>query len=293
MADPTAPEWFTTEYVNGVTHVFQDKGGRLANRNVCRRKSVTKAEDAKFNITGILEAYEKTQGRLQPQKAPKSNIIIPHKRYKVTPTIDQYDLDQMNADDRDEAKKSGGMAMGRKQDDILIAALDASTATPLGGTGTFMSPVLADEINETLATADVDDDLEVFCTVSPRGWSHLKRFKEFTNADYVGPEFPYAGKAARNYMRTWNGIHWIRHNRLNKSGNLRTCHAWVREALGCIDMGDPKLLSMQWLGDWDHWFINMEVTMGAAILLEPGVITFELDESIAPLDIDPEAYTAS
>lgn len=289
--DPTAPEWFVTEYEQGVLHVFQDRGGKLANRNVCRRKTVTKAEDAKFNITGILNAYLKPIGELTPQRAEKSNIIIPHARWKVSPVIDRYDLDQMNADDRDEAQKAGGMALGRKADDILIAALDSNAATPLGGSGTFMSPVLANEITETLALADVDDDLDVYAAISPKAWSQLMRFKEFTSADYNGPDLPYTSQV-RRWMRTWNGIHWIKHNRLSVDTNIRTCHAWVREALGCIDMGDPRAI-MTWENPKDHWFINMEMTMGADLLLPEGAVPFEIDETIAPLDIDPEAYTVA
>lgn len=292
MADATAPEWFVTEYEQGAIHVFQDRGGRLANRNVCRRKSITNAEDAKFNITGILNAYKKPVGKLTPQKTAKSNVIIPVDRWKATPTIDRFDLDRMNADDRDESQKAAGMALARAQDNILIAALDGSPNTPLGGSGTFMSPALADEINEELATADVDDDLEVFAAISPRMWSQLMRFKEFTTADYNGAELPYARGNIRGWMRTWNGIHWIRHNRLSKTGNLRTGHAWVREALGCVDMGDPRTI-MTWENQEDHWFVNMEVTMGADLLLPEGTVPFQIDESIAPLDIDPEAYTAS
>ena len=291
MADPTAPEWFVTEYEQGAMHVFQDRGGRLANKNVCRRKTVSKSEDAKFNITGVLNAYKKPVGKLSPQRAAKSNVIIAHERYNVTPVIDQYDLDKMTADDRDEAKKAAGMAMGRQADDILIAALDASGETPLGGAGAFLSPLYADEINEALAVKDIDDSMQVFAAISPRAWSQLMRFKEFTRADYNGPELAYH-KNVRDWMRTWNGITWIRHNRLSLTGNIRTCHAWVREAIGCIDMGDPKTI-MTWENQDDYWFVNMEMTMGAGLLLEEGTVPFEIDESIAPIDIDPETYTAA
>lgn len=286
MADPTAPEWFVTEYNQGAIHVFQDRGGKLANRNVCRRKSVDKSEDAKFNITGILSAYKKPVGKLTPQRAPKSNVIIPHERWKVTPVIDQYDLDKMNADDRDEAKKAAGMALARTQDDILIAALDASTRMPIGGADAFMSPNFSNMINEELAKSDVDDDLQVFCAIPPRAWSHLMRFKEFASADYVGPDLAY-NRQVRAWMRTWNGITWIRHNRLTEDGDLVRGHAWVREALGCIDMGDPKTI-MTWENTEDYWFVNMEMTMGAGLLLQEGTVPFDIDVSILPEAIDPE-----
>lgn len=291
MADPTAPEWFVTEYEQGATHVFQDRGGRLANKNVCRRKTVSKAEDAKFNITGTLKAYKKPIGKLTPQRAAKSNVIIAHERYKVTPVIDRYDLDKMNVDDRDEANKSAGMALGRQADEIIIAALDSSSETPLGGTGEFLSPLFIDQINEELAIKNIDDTMQVFAAISPRAWSHLMRFKEFISADYIGPDLPYT-KNVRAWMRTWNGITFIRHNSLTKAGNLRRCHAWVREAIGCIDMGDPRTI-MTWENEEDHWFVNMEMTMGAGLLLEEGTVPFDVDESILPQNIDPDTYTVS
>lgn len=289
--DPTAPEWFVTEYEQGVIHNFQDKGGKLFNRSMARRKTISNAKEAEFHISGILEAYLAPNGRLTPQNADKSNIKIAHDLYKCTPTIKKRDLDQMAEDDRDEAKKSGGMAMGRTADDVVIAALDANSTTPLGGTGTFMSPVFSEELNETLAVNEVDDDLEVFCAIPPRAWSQLKRFKEFANADYVGPDLPFRG-SVRKWLRTYNGIHFIKHNRLTQTGDLVRCHAWVREALGVVDMGDISTI-MTWENQDDYWFVNMSLTLGAGLLLEEGALPFDIDVSISPLDIDPETYTAS
>lgn len=288
MSDPTAPEWFVTEYEEGALHVFQDKGGRIANRNTVRRKSVTNAQDAKFNITGILKAYKKGSGRLKAQNTPKSNVVIAHDRYKVTPTIDEYDLDQMNADDRDESQEAAGMALGREADDIIVAALNTSTTTPLGGTGEFMSPDMSEATQEALSNNDIDDDLEVWNLISPRAWRQLKRFPEFANADYVGEDLPF--KEMRKHFKTWNGVHWVRFNRLPITGNLRRCFTWVRNAVGHVELGDIRT-RISWENTEDHWFVNMHLTQGAGILLPDGIIPFDIDESLEPRGIDPETYT--
>ncbi|MEO0606606.1 MAG: phage capsid protein [Pseudomonadota bacterium] len=291
MSDPTASQWFTTTYEQGAIHVFQDRGGRIANRNCVRRKSVTDSKDAKFNITGSLTAYEKGTGRLKGQNTAKSNKIIAHKRYKVTPVIDEYDLDQMNADDVDESSKAAGMALGRKADDLIVEALNTSTTTPLGGTGTFMSPDLCQQAIEALQVNDVADDLEVWGLMSPRMWSHMMRFKEFTSADYMGPEL--AWKDMRKFYKTFSSVHWINFNRLPvPSGSLRRGFLWVRPAVGHVELGDIKT-RITWENPEDHWFVNMHLTQGADILLPEGIIPFDVDESIASVAIDPEAYTAS
>jgi hypothetical protein len=283
----SAPEWFTREFVEGVIHKYQDKGGRLL--STVRRKSITNAADAQFNVLGVLEAYDYDGvGDLREQGAEHSNVRVTTQYKKVTPVIRHRDLSQMAADDRDELKKAAAKALARAADNQIITALNTSGQTVRGGSGEFMSPAFSESLNEIQAEADIDDD-DIFMLISPRMHSQLMRFDEYVKSDYSGPDLPWMNKSMR---RTWNGKHWIQHNKLPKTGNLRRGFQYARNAVGHATLEGEKTI-ITWENLKDFWFVNSGFQMGCKPLLPEGITPFDIDESIKPLDIDPAAYTAS
>lgn len=288
-ADPTASEWFRTQYIEGVIDIFQNKGGRLLN-TVRRKTNLASADEAKFHVYGKVEAKKKTGGQVPVSHAPKSFVLVTTDKYYAATTIEQYDLDRMAPDDVDAAKRAGGFALARKADEIIMDALKLSAVTPISGTS-FFSPVYNDLITEEFESKDIYDDEEIIVLLSPRAWSQVRRFDEFANADYVGPDIPWIRK---QHMRTWGGKTYIRvpQSYLDKTGNNRTCFAYAPSAVGHASLGDLTTI-MTWENRFDHWFNNMNMSQGAKIILPEGVLPFTVDESISPEAIDPDTYATA
>lgn len=284
--NPTIPEWWRTEYVEGVIHVFQDKGSRLM--KTTRRRNANDSEELQFNLFGTLITTKKGPGDAIPSQNPVhlKKVVTPDTDF-VGVTIEKTDVEKMPEDERDECNKAGGRALARRADDIIIEAAALTTTPSLtgAGTGIFMSPDLSEQINEHFATNEIDEDEEIFNIVSARAFRHLMRFPEFASSDYVGPDLPW-GRTTRRGARTWNGQHWIRFNRLPKAGNIRTCFSWTPSAIAHATLAD-LFVHFSWENKFNHWFGNMHMTQGAAILQDIGVVPVKIDESIDPITIDP------
>lgn len=288
--NPTVPEWMRTEYVDGVIHLFQDKGGRLG--KTVRSRSVTDAKELEFHLLGALGTQKLGPGdQLNPQNGDHSSVLLTPDTDFVAAVVYKADLARMSEDDRDQMKRSGAMALARRRDDLIIEAAAQTTTAALGGTGEFMSPDMSDQINEYYAENDIDEDEEIFNIISPRAWSQMKRFDEFTNADYTGPDIPWM--KGTDGRRTWNGQHWIRFNRLPLSGTERTCFSWVKSAMAHGDLIENIFAHWSWQNEFNRWFLNMHIDEGAAILQEVGVLPIVIDEAVAPLSIDPDTYATS
>ena len=226
----TAPQWFVDDYVEGVMQQYQDKGGRLV--NTVRKKHINKSEKAVFFVQGTLEAYEHDGvGKLRRQGTEKSKVEVTPRRWKVTPVIEEFDLDRMQPDDRDEAQRAGGMAIARKVDDLIYAAATGTeTGTVLGGADIFFSPDLNEQILEEMyEVRNVDEDENVFTIVNRRAWRHLMRFPDFKSSDYVGPDIPLIKNS--KYARSWGGQHYILFPRMTVTDNLARCVSYAESVI--------------------------------------------------------------
>ncbi len=285
MSSITASEWFRTDYMDGVLQKYQDQGGRLL--NTCRKKSITDAKDAQFHVIGMLEAYAYDgKGELKEQGAEHSTVKVEPKTYKVTPTIEGFDLDRMAEDDRDEHHKQGALALGRQADDLIYdAAITSATGSVLGGAGQFFTPDFSQKLQEELFEArNVSEDEDIFCIINRRMWRHLMRYDDFKSSDYVGPDIPLTKNA--KFARTWGGMNYICFNRTaaGASADLKRGVVYPKSALGHVSLKELSVI-MTWENKKNHWFINMGMDMAAKGLLPEGIVKFDID-----MTIDPESW---
>lgn len=287
--NPTVEQWWRTQHVEGVTHLFQDKGSRLM--NTLRRRGVQDAKDLQFNLFAAVTTNKKGPGdEITAQNGVHSKVVLTTDTDFAGFWVERTDIMKMPEDEQDELSRATAMAFGRRGDDIIItaAALTGTTSLTGAGTGEFMSPDTSDAINEYYANNNIDETDEIFNIISPRAWRYMKRFKEFTNADYTGPDLPWM-RSSRQVARTWNGQHWIVFNRLPKTGDIRTCFSWTRNAMAHATLGD-MFFHPSWQNTRNAWFLNNNITQGAKILQEVGVLPVKIDESIDPIAIDPDTY---
>ncbi len=96
---------------------------------------------------------------------------------------------------------AGAYALGRKTDEMIIAALaTANTLTVAeANTGLTIGKVLS--AFEQLGTADVPDDGERYCLVGYKQWSQLLQIDEFANSEFVGSDdLPFNGTQAKRWL---------------------------------------------------------------------------------------------
>ena len=293
--NPTFPEWMQSEWDDAIIHMYQDKGGRVA--NTVRRKVVTDAKDMIFRSIGKIEVDKiKGDGKRKRSGAQRQKITLTPEAVGALLEVKEANLERLTPDDRDHQQMEAYKGFSRDLDNVVVKAMAAGAkATGIGGAGDFMSPVLVDYMWEVLEDNGIYEGEEaVYGLISSRAHSQLKRFKEYANADYTGAALPYGMKG-----KTWNNIHWITFSRLPTTAatyaaktGVRDCFVYTSESVGLGILQQQRTI-WSWENEEDLWLGNMKAERDSKVLIENGIFNFKVDESIIPESIDPETYAVS
>ena len=193
--------------------------------------------------------------------------------------VDRMDELKTNIDERSVVANAGAYALGRKTDELIIAALDGGTREALGALsgqtdtdGLTRAKVLL--AFEMLGEADVPDDGGRFAVVGWKQWSELLTIPEFANTQYMGPdELPWKGTQAKK----WLGATWIPHSGLTLNGTLRYCYFFHKTAVGHASAAEIST-DVTWHGDRAAHFVNNMMSQGAVLISGDGIVRMRCKE---------------
>jgi hypothetical protein len=192
--------------------------------------------------------------------------------------IDKLDELKINIDERSVVANAGAYALGRKTDELIIAALDTTTRN-VTGTGDLADTVGLTKAKvlaafEMLGSADVPDDGQRFAVVGWRQWSDLLNIAEFANTQYVGEgELPWKG----TQMKKWLGTTWMPHSGLPVVSSVRQCF-WFHKSAIAHAVGADVTTDISWHGDRAAFFINNMMSQGAVMVDGDGVVRMRARE---------------
>lgn len=268
---------FKIEYGNAVHMAYQRMGSKL--RNTVRTKGNVKGSSTIFQKAGKGTASEKSRHGLVP------TMNVAHTPVTCTMT-DHYagdwvdKLDELKADvnEMQIQAQSGAYALGRKTDDLIITAMDASTINT-GSAVAIGSFAIADvlEAFELLNNADVPDDGGRWAVVTPKGWNALLLIDQFAKSDYVGhDQLPFkTGVQVKN----WLGIKWMMHSGLTNAGSSTARYYMYHQSSVGHGIGAEVTPDITWHGDRASHFVNHYMSQGAALIDETGCVLLNVDES--------------
>lgn len=264
---------FVKEFESEVHLDYQRFGAKML--NTVRRKNIT-AEDTTFQTIGKAVSGQKARnGQVPINNLRHTPVPCPVADYYTGEFVDKLDLLKINHDERQAVARSLSAAQGRQSDDLIIQAADAATRATTTTGGLTLPKV--EEVFEAFGNDDVPDDGQRVMWVSPRGWTDLMNLPEFSNADYIPRDelpYPVIGYSAKRFM----SFLVMQHSGLNKAGNIRTCLAYHRSALGCAVNSDIYL-DVTWQGKEQAWLLVSGMSQGAVIIDDLGVYHIEVDES--------------
>lgn len=270
---------FVRQYEREV-HLAYQRGTSLI-RGTVRTQSGVQGKSTTFQIIGAGAAGSKTRhGNVPVMNLEHTNVECTLVDRYAADYIDVLDLPKLNIDERGAITKSAAMALGRETDNLLIAAMAAAsndTAITVTNGATIRNSIL--EAREQMGIRDVPADGDWFGVISWRMESQLLTVPEFKDADYVGPDLPFA-KAMGTKLRSWLGIHWYVHNGLTKATNTRTGFLYHRDAVGHA-IGSDVTSRIDYVPEKAAWFANSQMSMGACLIDDDGVEKITIDESSA------------
>lgn len=264
---------FVKQFEDDVHDAFQRRGSFLL--QTVRRKNDVKGATTTFQKIGKGAATTKARhGQITPMNQDHTAIECTLADFYAGDWVDDLDEAKIGHDERRAIADGGAWALGRKSDEQIITAMDATLSTITAGAMTRAKLLgWAEALDDT----DVPNDGHRWGLLTPRAWSIAMTIEEFASGDFVGDQ-PFM-KGAN--PRTWLGIHWMMHTGLTGKGTATAnCFAFHRNAVG---YGAAREIdtTVQFHNDRDAWFVNNKMSGGACLIDGTGVIKLAHDDTQA------------
>jgi hypothetical protein len=269
---------FTKQFQSEVKEAYQRHGSKL--RPTVRSKTGVTGTSTFFPKVGKGTAAAKTRhGAVPVMNLEHAQVECILQDYYAGDWIDRLDELKADIDERSVIANAGAYALGRKTDELIIAALDTGTQEAIGtapGTtdtdGLTKAKVLL--AFEMMGAGDVPDDGQRFAVVGWKQWSQLLEIDEFSSAEYVGTdELPWKGTQAKR----WLGALWMPHSGLTKSGALRYCYFYHKTAIGHAAAAEVET-DVTWHGDRAAHFVANMMSQGSVLVDDTGVVRMRAAE---------------
>lgn len=266
---------FIRDYAQDVHQAFQRRGSLMLNS--VRRKNNVKGSSTTFQKVGKGVATTKARhGKITPMNQDHTPIECTLSDYYAGDYVDKLDEAKTNSDERMVIANGGAWALGRKSDELVITAADATTNF-VGDYSTGVTRTLLLQALETLNANDVPNDGQRFGFLTPRQWSAALTIDEFSSSDYVGDQ-PWVKAFG---ARTWLGATWMQHTGLNGQGTAQAKGmVWHKTAIGHAS-GADIIADFWWNGERAAHFINHMMSQGAALIDADGVVEIRTDDTAA------------
>ena len=232
---------FVKQFGSTLNMLSQQRGSRLTN--------CVDVETGAFGEEEYFDQYGEDVANVKASRnADVEYAADDYKRRRVSFTdvywsklIDKEDKLAMLIDPTSGLMKAGAWAIGRKIDDLIIAAFSGTAYTgKAGGTETTFTAANQVAINgtagltvaklisakELLDAADVDPDEERYIAVAASQISDLLNTTEVKSIDYNSVKALVEGK-----VDTFMGFKFIRTQRITISSTTRTVIAWAKTGI--------------------------------------------------------------
>lgn len=236
---------FVQQYSNNVAMLSQQKGSLL--RGAVDTETVI-GKNAFFDQVGVATAQKRvTRHADTPQMdTPHSRRRVSLVDYEYADLIDNQDKIRTLIDPTSSYALAAAYALGRAQDDEIIAAISGnafsgetgSTSVPLPGAQAIteagtdgLTVTKLRSAKEILDNGSVDPSIPRYIAVGPRQITNLLATTEVTSSD-----FNTVKALANGELNSFLGFNFIVINRLALASSKRLCLAWamdgVKMALG-------------------------------------------------------------
>ena len=279
---------FVQQYSNNVQMLSQQKGSLL--RSAVDVETVT-GKNSFFDQVGSALAVKRTT-----RHADTPQMDTPHARrrvslvdYEYADLIDNQDKIRTLIDPTSAYASAAAYALGRAQDDEIIAALSGtaftgetgSTATALpsaqkiteGGTNGLTIAKLR-SAKEILDAASVDPSIARYIAVSPKQITDLLGTTEVTSSDFNSVK-----ALANGEVNSFLGFNFIVSNRLTSAASKRLCLVWAMD--GCkMAIGQDLMTRIDERSDKGYAHqVYVCQSIGATRMEEDKVVTIEAHEA--------------
>jgi len=264
---------FVKQFEADVHLAYQQMGTKL--RSSVRSKSGVVGASTTFQKVGRGTASTKSRHGIVPvMNLNHEPVECTLQDYYAGDWVDALDELKTNVDERRVVASAGAYALGRKTDELIIAAM-GSASQSVGDYTTGLSQSLILSAVEQLNANDVPDDGRRYAVVGVHQWNELLQMKEFVSAEYVGADSPLVSGFE---TRKWLGITWILHNALPVTNKKRDCFIYHASAIGHA-CGQEVKTDISWHGERAAHFISNSMSQGAVLIDNTGIVRVKCNDA--------------
>lgn len=288
MAD-TVNEIYAQQYGENIMALAQQKASKLMKhvylkQNV-RGKHFFQDQIGEWSMSKKVGRNPNTPSS-DPNLARRMAIM---ENYHDAVMLDRADELKIISDPKSMYTQSGGFAIGRQMDDVIIDALGGDAKT--GETGSTTTSLPASQIivngstgltfakvkqaSRILNENDVEQENRVF-VVSPRGIDDLLSVTEATSSDYATLNAIMSGSFDG---KTWMGFEWVMSTRLDVASSIRQNFAFHKNGV-CAGLPVGPTIRTDERADKSYsWQVYYALDIGATRLEEERVVRVDTYES--------------
>jgi hypothetical protein len=227
------------EFDSEVKHAYQ--GAAVLNGTTKSRRNII-GSTCNFRYSGKGIAKQKaSSAEVVPMNVTRSNVVATLQDWHASDYTDIFDQATVNFDEKQELAQSIAMAMGRRSDQIIYAALGlsanvAAVDTNVGGTASGMNLDKVLRLSKVLNAAGVPHSGR-HLLLNARGLEQCLLVTQFSSADYNSLRALQSGG-----INSFAGFMWHIMDDRNAvgeegglsipSGSLRQGFAWHQDAVG-------------------------------------------------------------
>jgi hypothetical protein len=242
------------------------------------------------NVVGDTYNFRRMGQGLANQKSTADEVTPMDVTHDLIPAVlenwnapeytDIFDQAEVNFDEKRELARSIAMALGRRLDQIVIDALEASTpattTVPAGGTGLTVAKLSA------AATALTDFGVpggNRTILITAAGLEDLLADEEATSIDFNNVRALVSGE-----LDTYVGFKIkvietrVEGGLVTTAGDITQAWAYHRDAVG-LAIGIDLKTSVDWIAQRTAWLSNGMMKAGAAVRDPRGIIQVDYDNS--------------
>ena len=275
MPAPDIDQSFVRQFESEVHEAYQRQGSKL--RETVRSRSNVTGSSTTFQKIGTGVATSKARnGLITPMSLDHEPVECVLSDWYAGEWIDKLDELKQEHNERRVAVNAGAWALGRKTDEQIIAALDATTNS-IAASAAGLTKAKIYEAFETLGNADVFEEGKMYALVGYQQWTNLLDLTEFASADYVGKdELPFMREGTE--AKRWMGSVWMTHTGLPVTAGTRKVFWYRDDAIGHAS-GSEVVTDITWHGDRAAWFVNNMMSQGACLIDAAGVVEVQCTET--------------
>ena len=267
---------FIKQFEADVHLAYQQMGTKL--RSTIRSKTGVVGTSTTFQKIGKGIASTKSRHGIVPvMNLNHTPVECTLQDYYAGDWIDALDELKTNVDERRVVASAGAYALGRKTDELIVAAMNTATQY-VGDYSTGLTKALIMSAIEKLNTNDVPDDGRRYAVVGVHQWNELLALDEFVSADYVGGSTPLIDGCE---SRKWLGVNWILCNALPLANtDDRDCFIYHASSIGHA-CGQEVKTDITWHGERAAHFISNSMSQGAVLIDAEGIVRIKCDDDAA------------